>query len=59
MLKIICVRISKGKMRSLFHKQEKFEAFIAKYRKLRLTENAYIKMIMKGTHGENHGEDNS
>lgn len=48
MQKIICVRISKSKVRSLFHDQEKFEAFIAKYRKLRFTENAYIKMIMKG-----------
>ncbi len=52
MQKIICVRISKSKFRSLFTDRDKFAAFITKYRKMRFTENAYIKFIFKETHEE-------
>lgn len=52
MRKIICVRISKSKFRSLFKDRAKFDAFIMKYRKLRFTEDADIKFIFKETHEE-------
>ncbi len=52
MRKIICVRISKSRFRSLFTDRDKFAAFITKYRKMRFTENAVIKFIFKETHEE-------
>jgi len=52
MRKIICVRISKSKFLSLFADVDKFDAFLTKYRKMRFTENAYIKVIFKETHEE-------
>ena len=52
MRKIICVRISKSKFRSLFTDRDKFYAFLVKYWKLRITENARIKLIFKETHEE-------
>lgn len=52
MQKIICVRLSRSKFYSLFTDRDKLVTFITKYRKLRFMENAYIKVIMKGTHEE-------